>query len=67
MKLKVAVAGSAVVALVATTLMSTPAVADSPVEYNILVQAAGQSAPDRIELSGAVLDFPVQASPGHGL
>lgn len=46
MKTKVAVAGSAVVALVATALMATPAVASSPVEYVILVQAA----PDRIEL-----------------
>ena len=46
MKTKIAVAGSAVVALVATALMSTPAVAASPVEYVILVQAA----PDRVEL-----------------
>ncbi|NGY64046.1 hypothetical protein G7043_34510 [Lentzea sp. NEAU-D13] len=44
--MKVAVAASAVVALVATALMATPAVASSPVEYVILVQAA----PDRTEL-----------------
>jgi phage head maturation protease len=46
MKMKVAVAVSAVVALVATALVSTPAAADSSVEYIILVQAA----PDRTEL-----------------
>ena len=44
--MKVAVAASAVVALVATALLSTPAVAASAVEYVILVQAA----PDRTEL-----------------